>query len=114
MSSVDRRRFLRVTGSAAALAVAARGAVKPIRVGVFGTQHGHVRSKMRALRANSDYEVVAVHEPDEGARKQRQSQGLFAGLQFVSEDDLPRRRFSGPDHGRVPRLGSDSVGQQSD
>ena len=88
MSSVDRRRFLRVTGSAAASAVAARGAARPIRVGVFGTQHGHVRSKMGALRANSDYEVVAVHEPDEGARNQRRSQELFAGLQFISEDDL--------------------------
>ena len=93
MSTVDRRNFLRVAGSAAASAAAAsapsaRGAAKPIRVGVFGTQHGHVKSKMRALRANSDYEVVAVHEPDESARANRQSEKLFAGLKFISEDDL--------------------------
>ncbi len=88
MSSVDRRKFLRVAGSAAASVAAARGAAKPIRVGVLGTQHGHVNSKMRALRANSDYQVVAVHEPDEAARKRRQGQELFAGLKFISEDDL--------------------------
>ncbi len=92
MSEVDRRRFLRVAGSAAATVAAlpstARAVAKPIRVGVFGTQHGHVNSKMRALRANSDYEVVAVHEPDEGARTKRRSEKLFEGLKFIAEDDL--------------------------
>tara|TARA_B100001123_G_scaffold145184_1_gene168574 strand:- start:28549 stop:29610 length:1062 start_codon:yes stop_codon:yes gene_type:complete len=88
MNSVDRRKFLRVTGSAAASVVAARAGKTPIRVGVFGTQHGHTNSKMRAMRANSDYEIVAVHEPNESARKNRQSQELFAGLQFISEDAL--------------------------
>ena len=92
MSEVDRRRFLRVAGSVVATVAASastvRAVAKPIRVGVFGTQHGHVNSKMRALRANSDYEVVAVHEPDEGARKKRQSEKLFEGLKFIAEDDL--------------------------
>ena len=72
----------------AASASAARGAGKKVRVGVYGTQHGHVHSKMRALRASSEYEIVGVHEPDKALRKQRQTEELFAGLKFSGGDDL--------------------------
>ena len=88
MNPVDRRRFLQVAGSAAASATATRGAAHKIRVGIFGTQHGHLRSKMRALRANSDYEMVSVHEPDEPVSKQRQADESYAGLKFVGESEI--------------------------
>ena len=88
MESVNRRNFLKVTGSAAAAASAATAAPERIRVGIFGTQHGHLRSKMRALLASRDYQVVAVHEPDETVRKQRQAESRFEGVEFISEDDL--------------------------
>lgn len=87
MDTVNRRTFLQVAGSAAATASTATAADR-IRVGIFGTQHGHVRSKMRALLASSDYHVVAVHEPDAEVRGQRQAEEGFAGVNFVSEDDL--------------------------
>ena len=88
MSSVDRRRFLQVAGATAAAASSARGTEKKIRVGFLGTQHGHLKSKMRVLRANPDFELVAVHEHDEALRKRIQGEERFAGLKWVSEDDL--------------------------
>ena len=88
MDPVDRRKFLQVAGSAAVSASAARAAGQKIRVGIFGTQHGHLRGKMRALRANSDYEVVAVHEPDEPVRKQRQADESFGGIKFAGENEI--------------------------
>ena len=88
MDLFDRRRFLQVAGSIAASASAARGAGEKVRVGVYGTQHGHVRSKMQALRASNEYEFVGVHEPDEALRKQREGEKLFEGLKFVGGDDL--------------------------
>ncbi len=88
MSSVDRRRFLQVAGATAAAASSARTAEKKIRVGFLGTQHGHLRSKLRALRANPDFELVAVHEHDESLQKQIRDEERFAKLQWVSEDDL--------------------------
>ena len=88
MDPVNRRKFLQVAGSAAATASAATAAPDRIRVGILGTQHGHLRSKMRALLASGDYHVVAVHEPDETVRTQRQSEKRFSGVNFVSQDDL--------------------------
>jgi len=88
MNPVDRRKFLHVAAAAAVTASAAGAAEKKVRLGIFGTQHGHLRSKMRALAANSDYEVVCVHEPDEPIRKQRQEDKRFAGIKFVGESEI--------------------------
>ena len=88
MGAVNRRKFLQVAGSVAASASAARGAAGKVRVGIYGTQHGHVVSKMRALRASSEFEIVGVHEPDGQLRKQREGEEFFAGLKFVGGDDL--------------------------
>ena len=88
MSSIDRRRFLQVAGATAAAASTARGAEKKIRVGILGTQHGHLRSKLRALRASPDFEIVSAHENDEALQKRIRGEERFAGLKWVSEDDL--------------------------
>ena len=88
MSSVDRGKFLQVAGATAAAASSARATQKPIRVGFLGTQHGHLRSKLRALRANTDFDLVSVHEHDEALQKRIKGEERFAGLKWVSEDDL--------------------------
>jgi len=89
MESIHRRNFLLAAG-AAGIAGAARSASKqkPVRVGVFGTDHGHVRSKLRALRTLEEFEVAAVHEPNAELLKQRKTEDLFQGLNFVSEEEL--------------------------
>ena len=88
MSAVDRRKFLQVAGATAAAASSARGAEGKFRVGFLGTLLGHLRSKLRALRANSDFELVSVHEHDAALQKRIEGEERFSGLKWVSEDDL--------------------------
>ena len=88
MTSINRRRFLQVAGVTGGAATSAHASREKIRVGFLGTQHGHLRSKLRALRANPDFELVAVHEHDVAVRKRAQGEEQFAGLRWVSEDDL--------------------------
>ena len=57
-----RRLFLQTVG-AAALSSQAKPAAGKIRTGIFGIHHGHLRSKLRALKSLPEFEVVAVHEP---------------------------------------------------
>lgn len=89
MQEIKRRDFLYATGAAvAAGSILGRGADRKIRVGVWGTKHGHVNGKLRTLLDSPDYEVVAVHEPDEAARLKRKDDPLFQGLRWVSEEEL--------------------------
>ena len=88
MSSLDRRKFLQVAGTTAATASAARAAELKIRVGILGTQHGHLNSKLRALRESPDFEIVSVHEHHEALRDRIRGEKRFAGLRWVAEDDL--------------------------
>lgn len=85
---IGRRRFLTAAtaGAWAVSAAPAKGGV--IRAGVLGTQHGHLNGKLKAMLDSPDYEVVAICEPDEAQRKKRQSEELFAGLRWVSRDEL--------------------------
>ncbi len=89
MKQLRRREFLKVAGSAAALSTTLQASEgRKIRTGVWGTQHGHVRGKLKTLLDSSDYEVVAVCEPDAAARRAAQDNPLFAGLRWVSEEEL--------------------------
>lgn len=88
MKSSDRRSFLTAMGAAAVLPAPAKPAGGKIRVGIYGTQHGHVQSKLRALKSLDQFEVAAVHEPDEALRRQRLDEELFAGVRWVSEEAL--------------------------
>ena len=87
MQPIDRRDFIRAAGLAA-VALPARAAQEKVRVGVFGTDHSHVRSKMTALRSLQEFEVVAAHEPDPELLEQRQGEELFEGVKWVSEEAL--------------------------
>lgn len=87
-----RREVLQAIGSGIALAATARGderaAVKPrIKVGQIGVGHAHA-SKLSAFRASADYEVVGIAEPDEGLRKQAESQSPYRDLPWMTREEL--------------------------
>ena len=89
MAAVKRRDFVRVVGLAAATAAIGWSAARKIRVGLLRTEHPHLLGKLRAmLDSPEDYEVVAACEPDATTRKLRQSDELFRGLRWVSQDEL--------------------------
>jgi predicted dehydrogenase len=88
MKRMDRRDFLVTTGALGALASStARGDGK-IRTGMLGTQHGHFRGKLEALKKSPDYEVVAACEPDPAALAKMKQDSRYAGLRWVSEQEL--------------------------
>lgn len=87
MENSGRRRFLKTMG-AAALSSQVKPATGKIRVGIFGIQHGHLQSKLRALKKLQEFEVVAVHEPDDALREQRKRDELFSGINWVNEEAL--------------------------
>ena len=85
MNEIGRRDFLYAAGAAAAATkMTALGADKTIRTAIWGVQHGHTTGKLRALQDSPDYEIVAVHEPDEAVRKERQGDARFEGLRWVT------------------------------
>ena len=69
MKTVDRRNFLRGAAVAMAATSGSAAANGKIRAGILGTQHSHVRGKLRAMRNSPDYEVVSVCEPEEEYRR---------------------------------------------
>jgi predicted dehydrogenase len=79
---MDRRNFL-----ASGLAGVA-GAQSRIRVGVLRTSHSHAPAKVQILRSSPDWELVAVAEPDPQLRAKREREELYAGVRFVSEQEL--------------------------
>ena len=90
---MNRRRFLGAAAAGAVSAAAVAGATaapKKIRTGILGVQHGHLIGKMKAMRDNPAYELVAVCEPDAGTRKSREGHEALRGLPWVSMDELLR------------------------
>lgn len=85
---MERRNFLRYTGAAALTLGNKLYAAKPIRAGILGTQHSHVRGKLQAMKDSADYQVVSVCENDPAARSKAQKDALYGGLRFVSEEEL--------------------------
>ena len=100
MKDIERRDFLRVAGGAAmtassvsAVAAPVRPPIdRPIRIGIYGTQHGHLHGKLRAMRHSTDYEVAGIYEPVPEAKERLQNNERYAnllkGVSWVTEADL--------------------------
>lgn len=82
---MERRDWIRMTGAAA---LAANAGPQIVRAGVLGTQHSHTSGKLRAMQDSRDYEVAAICETDANARDRAQRDPKFAGLKWVSEQEL--------------------------
>lgn len=92
----QRRDFLRSALAASAggiLLSASKGEEKkvaktaPIKVAQIGTGHAHA-SKLSVFRASPDYEVIGVAEPDAELRRRAQSQELYRGLPWMTQEEL--------------------------
>ena len=59
----------------------------PVRIGQFGTKHGHARGKWQALVTNPDVEPVAIWEPDADRRATEQGQEQYAGARWAASAD---------------------------
>lgn len=84
---MNRRNFFATAGAALAPGIG-RGAQGKVRTGILSIQHSHLAGKLKAMRDNPDYEVVAVCEPDEATRIQRSQQPMLKDLRWVSMDEL--------------------------
>ena len=87
MRPIDRRQFLTAAGGAASAALAQAAPAK-IRTGILGIQHSHLSEKLKVMRANADYEVAAICEPDEETRRAKGASALFEGLRWGSMDAM--------------------------
>lgn len=54
----------------------------PVRVGQFGTKHGHARGKWRALVTSDDVEAVGIWEPDAEARAAEHADADYRGARW--------------------------------
>jgi predicted dehydrogenase len=60
-----------------------------IKVGQIGIGHNHASEKMATFRKLADlYEVVGVVEPDPAWRKKRGGLAAYAGLKWMTEEEL--------------------------
>ncbi|WP_020475632.1 Gfo/Idh/MocA family protein [Zavarzinella formosa] len=94
MKDQQRREFLKtVAGGAAAIApsIAAMAEEKPtkerIKIGQIGVGHAHA-AKLSVYRKSADYEVVGLVEPDAALRKRAETQEPFAGLKWLTQEQL--------------------------
>ena len=100
MIDFRRREFLGVVGSSALAgawagslsrilpAQAAPQADRPrIKIGQIGVGHAHA-SKLAVYRASADYEVVGLVEPDAKLRQQAETQSVFSGLKWMTQEQL--------------------------
>jgi predicted dehydrogenase len=90
---MNRRTFhtLALGAGASAFSSSTHGAsssAKPIRIGQIGTKHAHAAGQLEMLRACADYEVVGVVEPDEARRKKVEKDKAYAGLPWLTEEQL--------------------------
>ncbi len=61
----------------------------PLRVGQIGTKHAHASGQMSTWRSFGDeFDVVGVVEPDESQRERVRGQKPYAGVPFLSEEEL--------------------------
>lgn len=84
---MTRRTFIQTTTLAASLAQAGAASAK-IKVGQIGTRHAHAGGQLAALRECADFEVVGVVEPDEAQRKRVERSADYAGLPWLTEEQL--------------------------
>ena len=60
---------------------------KKIRVAQVGVGHAHA-TKLAVYRKSEDYEVVGIHEPDPGLKKQAERQAPFRDLPWLTEEQI--------------------------
>lgn len=77
-------------GAAASRVAAAEstGAKPRIKIGQIGTKHAHAGGQFAALRHCAEFEVVGVVEPDEAQRRRAADLPDFAGVKWMSEEEL--------------------------
>jgi predicted dehydrogenase len=61
---------------------------RSIRIGQFGTKHGHARGKWRALVSNDRVEPVGIWEPDAAARASEERHEAYAGGRWFDSPDV--------------------------
>lgn len=61
--------------------------IKRIKIGQIGVSHAHA-NKLAAYRQSPDYEVVGIVEPNPALRKQAEKSPAFAGLPWLTLDQL--------------------------
>lgn len=59
-----------------------------IKIGQIGTKHAHAGGQLAELRKVADFEVVGVVEPDEAQRKRVESHPDYAGVTWLTEEQL--------------------------
>jgi predicted dehydrogenase len=59
-----------------------------IKIGQIGVGHAHAAGKMAAYRANTDFEVVGLVEPDPELRAAAQSAPQYQGLRWMTQEEL--------------------------
>lgn len=59
-----------------------------IKIGQIGTRHAHASGQLAALRKSADFLVVGVVEPDAARRKRVQNRDEYAGLPWLTEEQL--------------------------
>ncbi|MFM7520953.1 MAG: Gfo/Idh/MocA family protein [Planctomycetota bacterium] len=88
--ALPRRRFGALAAAAVAASPVARATTtvaRPIRIGQIGVGHGHA-TKLAVYRASPDYDVVGICEPDEALRRGARERPPFAGLPWMTRDEL--------------------------
>ena len=88
------RRTFQSTTLAAGLAQAwsvrgqAAASAPKIKIGQIGTKHAHAGGQLAALRNDASFEVVGVVEPDEAQRKRVENSADYAGIPWLTEEQL--------------------------
>ena len=90
---MNRRTFHKTTLAGAlamALPIGVRAAASgsKIKIGQIGTKHAHAGGQFSELRKATDFEVVGVVEPDEARRKKVEKSEDFAGVTWLTEEQL--------------------------
>ena len=101
MKTPQRREFLKHVGGRAligailpavpAVDAVARADEKPARkriaIGQIGVGHAHA-NKLSVYRKSADYQVVGIVEPDAELRKRAETQDVFRGLPWLTQEQL--------------------------
>ncbi len=59
----------------------------PVRMGQYGSGHGHAAGKARAMLGNPGVELVGVYEPDPALRASARESGGYAGVRWLESAD---------------------------
>ena len=94
MPNQSRRGFLQAVGSSVvvgAITGTLRADAKPtgkrIKIGQIGVGHAHA-SKLSVFRESPDYEVVGIVEPDVKLRQLAETQAVYQGLPWMTQEQL--------------------------